>query len=426
MSRKPAKPCTSTRAGCDRPARRAPRWRSFGPVMITSFGTERSGTRPLHIIGCSRQEIPSHRPWRRWGGPWAAPTSAEIARGHPQKRFEREGSQRRAEAPGPRDMVRNPMDTSDPQADAFLYDETISGLRSDGPFHGVPAAGSVHGIVDEHHAVRKAVGFFDVSAMASLRCGASASLPSTVCHQRDPRPPGRAVALHGVLQRGRHRPDDPIIYRLGDAGAHRPQTPPNREKIVATSTPITDAEVKDIRRHGAHRCRARAARWSPGSAGVDARVAGDAGLPLHRTRAVLNVLCNRRGRGTTGGTGWRSSPDRRGRACGGLLLRRRVPGRSLRPGARTPLRAWSARWPSTATTSTRPLTPPEAGPDGEARQGRLRRGDAVAAKAKGLARRLWASRSGRQADARDHWDVVDGDGRRSATSPSGSPLAHAR
>lgn len=130
-----------------------------------------------------------------------------------------------------------------------LYDEHIRLKGRMVPFTGYSLPVQYTGIVDEHHAVRKAVGLFDVSHMGELVVRGAAALAAV----------DRLVTndLRG-LQDGQSRYtvccneggtvlDDLIIYRVSATQVLIVCNASNRAKIVGHFTrSITDAEVNDI------------------------------------------------------------------------------------------------------------------------------------------------------------------------------------
>ncbi len=147
-----------------------------------------------------------------------------------------------------------------------LYDEHIRLKGRMVPFTGYSLPVQYTGIVDEHHAVRKAVGLFDVSHMGELVVRGAAALAAV----------DRLVTndLRG-LQDGQSRYtvccneggtvlDDLIIYRVSATQVLIVCNASNREKIVGHFTrSITDATVRATSptTPPSSRCRARA-RWS--------------------------------------------------------------------------------------------------------------------------------------------------------------------
>jgi len=310
-----------------------------------------------------------------------------------------------------------------------LYDEHIRLKGRMVPFTGYSLPVQYTGIVDEHHAVRKAVGFFDVSHMGELVVrGASALAAVDRLVTNEIRSLQDGQSRYTVCcNEGGTVLDDLIIYRVSATQVLIVCNASNREKIVGHFTrSITDAEVKDISDDTALLAvQGPRAMELLLSAGVDARVAE---MPaFHFTdAAVLNVPCTVSRTGYTGEDGVEifCPPAEAARVWRGLLQAGESFGaKPAGLGARNTLRleCKMALYGNDIDETTNPL---EAGLGWTVK---LDKGDfvgrdaLVAAKAKGLTRRLVGFEITDKAIARDHWDVVDGDGQKVGYVTSGSP-----
>ena len=310
-----------------------------------------------------------------------------------------------------------------------LYDEHIRLKGRMVPFTGYSLPVQYTGIVDEHHAVRKAVGLFDVSHMGELVVRGAAALAAV----------DRLVTndLRG-LQDGQSRYtvccneggtvlDDLIIYRVSATQVLIVCNASNREKIVGHFTrSITDAEVNDISDDTALiAVQGPRAMELLVAAGVDPRVTE---MPAFHfaDASVLNVPCTVSRTGYTGEDGVEifCPPAEAARIWSGLLRFGEAYGaKPAGLGARNTLRleCKMALYGNDIDETTNPL---EAGLGWTVK---LEKGDFVgrdalaAVKAKGLTRRLVGFEVTDKAIARDHWAVLDASGEKVGYVTSGSP-----
>jgi aminomethyltransferase len=310
-----------------------------------------------------------------------------------------------------------------------LYDEHVRLKGRMIPFTGYALPVQYTGIVDEHHAVRKAVGLFDVSHMGELVVRGSDALAAV----------DRLVTndMRGLLD-GQARYtvccntqgtilDDLIVYRVSATQVLIVCNASNREKIVAHFTDaITGAKVEDISDDTA-----LLALQGPRAmelllaVGVDARVAE---MPaFHFVDAkVFNVPCTVSRTGYTGEDGVEifCPPGEAVRIWRGLLQAGEAFG--VKPaglGARNTLRleCRMALYGNDIDESTNPL---EAGLGWTVK---FEKGDFVgreallAVKAKGTTRRLVGFEVLDKTIVRDRWDVLDATGQKVGYVTSGSP-----
>ncbi len=310
-----------------------------------------------------------------------------------------------------------------------LYDEHLRLKARMVPFTGYSMPVQYTGVVDEHHTVRKAIGFFDVCHMGELVVRgpkALAAVDRLVTNDIRSLQDGQSRYTVCCNDKGTAL-DDLIIYRVSAEQVLIVCNASNREKIVGHFTrSITDSEVKDISDDTA-----LIAVQGPlvmgllTEAGVDARVTE---MPaFHFTDAsVFNIPCTFSRTGYTGEDGVEifCPPAEAARIWRGLLQLGEPKGaKAIGLGARNTLRleCKMALYGNDIDETTNPL---EAGLSWTVK---LDKGDFVgrdailAAKAKGLSRKLVGFEITDRAIARDHWDVVDGGGNKVGYVTSGSP-----
>jgi aminomethyltransferase len=310
-----------------------------------------------------------------------------------------------------------------------LHDEHIRLKGRMVPFTGYSLPVQYTGIVDEHHTVRKAVGLFDVSHMGELVVSGAASLAAVdrlVTNDLRGLQDGQSRYTVCCNERGTVL-DDLIVYRVSATQVLIVCNASNREKIVGHFTrSITDAEVKDISDDTALiAVQGPRAMELLTAAGVDPRVVE---MPaFHFTdAAVFNVPCTVSRTGYTGEDGVEifCPPGEAARIWAGLLQFGEAYGaKPAGLGARNTLRleCRMALYGNDIDETTNPL---EAGLGWTVK---LEKGDfvgrdaLVAAKAKGLTRRLVGFEITDKAIARDHWDVLDATGEKVGYVTSGSP-----
>lgn len=321
------------------------------------------------------------------------------------------------------------MDTSNLKQTP-LYHEHLALKARMVPFTGYALPVQYTGIVDEHQAVRKAVGFFDVSHMGELVVRGDRAIEQVdrlVTNDIRSLLDGQSRYTVCCNERGTAL-DDLIIYRVSATQVLIVCNASNREKIVGHFTrSIGDAaEVRDISDDTALiAVQGPRAMELLTAAGVDARVTE---MPaFHFTDAsVMNVPCTFSRTGYTGEDGVEifCPPGEAARIWRGLLgLGEALGAKAAGLGARNTLRleCKMALYGNDIDETTNPL---EAG---LAWTVKLDKGDFVgrdallAVKAKGLTRRLVGFEITDRAIARDHWDVLGVSGTKVGYVTSGSP-----
>lgn len=321
------------------------------------------------------------------------------------------------------------MDTSNLKRTP-LYEEHLNAKARMVPFTGYSMPVQYTGIADEHHTVRNAVGFFDVSHMGELVVegpDALAAVDHLVTNDVRTLQDGQARYTVCCNAEGTIL-DDLIVYRVSSTRVLIVCNASNREKIVNhfTRSVTGDAKVSDI-----SDATALIAVQGPKalglllSAGVDARVAE---MPaFHFTdAAVMNVPCTVSRTGYTGEDGVEifCPPDEAARIWRGLLaLGEGVGAKPIGLGARNTLRleCKMALYGNDIDEMTNPL---EAG---LAWTVKLDKGDfngrtaLQAIREKGTLRKLVGFEMTDRAIARDHFDVIDEGDLKVGYVTSGSP-----
>ncbi len=187
-----------------------------------------------------------------------------------------------------------------------LYEEHLRLKARMVPFTGYSMPVQYTGIVDEHHTVRKAIGFFDVSHMGELVVkgpNALAAVDRLVTNDIRGLQDGQARYTVCCNERGTVL-DDLIVYRVSSEQVLVVCNASNREKIVGHFTrSITDSDVKDISDDtGLIAIQGPLAMDLLMAAGVDARVSE---LPAFHfaDASVFNIPCTFSRTGYTGEDG---------------------------------------------------------------------------------------------------------------------------
>lgn len=310
-----------------------------------------------------------------------------------------------------------------------LYDEHVALKARMVPFTGYAMPVQYAGVVEEHHAVRKAVGLFDVSHMGELVIEgkhALAAVDRLVTNDVATLLDGQARYTQCLNAQGTTL-DDLIVYRVSHDKVLVVCNASNREKIVGHfQRSITDCTVTDV-----SDATALIAVQGPRAmdllalVGVDARVGELPGF--HFTDSpVANVECTVSRTGYTGEDGVEifCPPAEAGRIWRALMSAGEQFG--VRPaglGARNTLRleCRMALYGNDIDETTNPL---EAGLGWTVK---MDKGDFVGRDAlrdvqtRGLARKLVGFEVTDRAIARDHWEVVGSDGAKLGYVTSGSP-----
>jgi aminomethyltransferase len=311
-----------------------------------------------------------------------------------------------------------------------LYEEHIKLKARMVPFTGYALPVQYTGIVDEHNAVRKAVGLFDVSHMGELVVSgveALAAVDRLVTNDIRSLQDGQSRYTVCCNEQGTAL-DDLIIYRVSATKVLIVCNASNREKIVGHFTrSIGDtATVEDVSDDTALiAVQGPRAMELLTAAGVDASITS---MPAFHFAdgALLGVAVTFSRTGYTGEDGVEIfCPNAEAARIWRTLLELGAP-MGAKPaglGARNTLRleCKMALYGNDIDESTNPL---EAG---LAWTVKLDKGDFVgrdallAVKTAGLTRKLVGFEVTDRAIARDHWDVLDADGARVGYVTSGSP-----